>query len=96
VLEVEFAHRAEVLGVLRVRQRVAALDVIDADLVESLGQQQLVLQREVHALALAAVAERGVVDADAAHGVSRERKNPEAVLRGRVRQYLRPTPFTRW
>ena len=57
------------LGVLRVRERVAAFDEIEAELVEPPGDEQLVLQREVDAFALGAVAERGVVDLDLSHNV---------------------------
>ena len=56
------ADGLEVLEVLGVRKRVAALDEIDAELVEPAGEEELVLQGEVHALALAAVAKGGVVD----------------------------------
>ena len=69
VLQGQLAHRLEVLEVLGVRERIAALDEIDAQFVEPAGEQQLVLQGEVDALALAAVAKCGVVDGDAAHGV---------------------------
>ena len=58
----------EILEVLGVGQRIAALDEIDAQVVEPRGDAQLVLEREVDALALAAVAEGGVVDEDARHG----------------------------
>ncbi len=60
----------EVLGVLLVRQRIAPFDEVEAQLVEPLGDQQLVLQRKVDAFALAAVAERRVVDLDATHGAN--------------------------
>src|SRR5262249_44300213 len=63
----------EVLGV---GQRVTALDEIHAEVVEPAGEVQLVLQREVDALALAAVAQRRVVDVDARHGVPLQRKRP--------------------
>ena len=66
VLQLQLAHVAEERLVLRVGQREAAFDVIDAELVELLRDQQLVLQREVEPFALRAVAEGGVVDFDAA------------------------------
>ena len=55
------------LGVLRIRERIAALDEIEAELVEPAGDEQLVLQREVDAFALGAVAERRVVELDLGH-----------------------------
>ena len=87
----ELADRLEVLEVLGVRERVAALDEVDAQLVEPAGDEQLVLEREVDALALAAVAEGGVVDRR--RGSWRhprcERKSPEAIAPG-------PGRFGRW
>ena len=56
VLEVEVADLAEVGGVLGVGERVAPLDVVDPEPVEAGGDRELVLEREVHPLALAAVA----------------------------------------
>src|SRR5205823_4431657 len=84
VLELQLADVAEEGGVLRVGAGEAALDVIDAELVELLGDEKLVLEREVEPLALRAVAEGGVVDFDAACCVShdavpghyRQMKNP--------------------
>ena len=38
------ATSLEVRGVLRVRERVAAFDVVDAQIVEPLGDEQLVLR----------------------------------------------------
>ena len=46
---------------------IAALDVIEAQVVQPLGQFQLVLQRETDPLGLRAVAERRVVNFDASH-----------------------------
>ena len=57
----------EELGVLRIRERVAALDEIEAQLVEPPRDEHLVLQREVDPLALGAVAERRVVKLDLGH-----------------------------
>src|SRR5207249_5171022 len=65
----EIASAREVFGVLRVARGVAAFDEIDADLIQPLRDLQLVLQREADAFTLGAVAEGGVVDLDAAHGV---------------------------
>src|SRR6185312_1323248 len=87
------ANRLKVFEILRVRKRVAAFDEVDAEFVQLAGEQQLVLQGKVDAFALAAVAKRGVVKENAAHGVLDERKNPEAVLRGR-RGNSRLTPIT--
>ena len=52
VLERLGGHPLEELGVLLVRERVAAFDEIEAQLVEPPGDEQLVLQREVDAFAL--------------------------------------------
>ena len=61
-----FAHGLEERRVARVRARPAALDVVDAEGVEPLGDAQLVLEREGDVLALAPVAERRVVELDRA------------------------------
>src|SRR5262249_59710909 len=68
VAEAQVPDLTEVLVVLGVGQRVAALDEVDAEVVEPLGDEELVLEREVDALALAAVPQGGVVDEDARHG----------------------------
>ena len=56
-------------GVERVRARIAALHVIDAEPVEERGDRLLVLEREIDAGRLRAVAQGGVeeIDAFAAH-----------------------------
>ncbi len=63
----QLADFLEILEVLGVGQRIAALDEVHAQLVEPARDVQLVLQGEVDALALAAVAQGGVVDVDARH-----------------------------
>ena len=67
VLQRQFADPLEVLRILFIRGRVAALDIVDAEAVEPLGDGQLVLQREADAFGLRAVAEGRVVDLDAGH-----------------------------
>ncbi len=62
-------HAGEELGVLRVGARPAALDQIDAERVEPLGDRDLVGAGEGEALPLGAVAEGGVVDLDARHRI---------------------------
>ena len=59
----------EQLGVGRVGAGIAALDIVDAELVEHAGDRQLVVQREIDAVGLRAVAQRGVeqIEAFAAH-----------------------------
>ena len=52
----------------RVRARIAALDIVDAERVELLRDQPFVLDREVDAMGLRAVAERRVVERDAFAG----------------------------
>ena len=64
----QFLQLLKILEVFRVGEGVAALDEIDPQLVQAGGDVQLVQQREVDALALAAVAEGRVIDEDAAHG----------------------------
>ncbi len=68
VLPVGVGSSLKELLVLRVRQRIAAFDVVKAEVVEHLRDEQLVLQRKVDAFALAAVSECGVVNLDASHG----------------------------
>ena len=58
----------EQLGVGRVRARIAALDIVDAELVEQLRDRELVVQREVDAVDLRAVAQRGVEQIEAFAG----------------------------
>jgi len=70
VPEVQPPHPLEILRVLRVREWVAALDEVDARLVEPAGDRQLVFQGKVDPFPLAAVAKRGVVDFDRTHGAS--------------------------
>jgi hypothetical protein len=67
VLQLELPHVAEERGVLRVAQREPALDVVHAQLVQLLRDQQLVLERQVEPLALGPVPQGRVVDLDAAH-----------------------------
>ena len=57
-------------GVGRVGAGIAALDIVDAEFVEHLRDDLLVMQREVDAVGLRAVAQRGVeeIKAFAAHG----------------------------
>jgi len=63
-------HTLKELGVFVIRQGIAPFDVIEAQAVELLGDQQFVLQREADAFALAAVAEGRVVDLNPTHKVS--------------------------
>ena len=64
-------QQVEELRLLGVRGREAGLDHVDAEPVEHVGDAQLLLGRERHALALHAVAERRVVDDhDAGAGAS--------------------------
>ncbi len=64
----------EILEVLGVGERIAALDEVDAHVVEPAGDEQLVLQREVDALPLAAIAKRRVINTDAGHDVPAKKK----------------------
>jgi hypothetical protein len=67
VLQIELGGSApEELGVLGVGPRPAALDVAHTQAVELPGNGELVRDREVQALLLRAVAQRGVVDVERA------------------------------
>ena len=69
VLEVKRPRLSEELPLLLVRQREAALDVVEAKLIELDRDGQLILSRERDPGSLAPVPERGVVDFDASrHG----------------------------
>jgi hypothetical protein len=63
-LEHRVLHALEEAEVLGIGPGPAPLDVVHAELVEAVRDAHLVLHREGHALALGAVAERGVVDLD--------------------------------
>ena len=67
--EFERPRLGEQLGVGGIGAGIAGLDIVEPEPVELLGDQGLVLEREVDALGLRAVAERGVVkiEAFAAH-----------------------------
>ena len=68
---VQVAHRAEIGGVLGVGKRIAPFDIVESRFVEPRRDEQLVLKREIDSLALAAVAQRGVVNEDSRHGSDR-------------------------
>src|SRR5437660_1188780 len=70
VFERQLADLLKMLEVLGIGERVAALDVVEGKLIKAARDEQLVLQREVDALALTAVAQGGVVDLDACHAVT--------------------------
>ncbi len=78
----------EVLEVFRVGQRIAALDEVHAEFIEAARDVQLVLQGEVDTLALAAVAQGGVVDVDARHDGSCNKKALKRSLQGRDNRNL--------
>ena len=76
VPQVQFGARAaEELGVLGHRARPAALDEADAELVEQPGDRELVDHRVADALALGAVAQRGVEDLERHQESFLERRN---------------------
>ena len=58
----------EQLGIERIGARIAAFDIVDAEVVEHPRQRQLVVQREVDAVRLRAVAQRGVEEIQAFAG----------------------------
>ena len=59
-LQLQLPGALEKLLVLGIRARPAAFDVVDAQLVQLLGNEQLVVHGERDGLALRAVPERGV------------------------------------
>ena len=72
---VELAVGGEQFGVGRIGAGIAALDIVDAELVEHAGDRQLVGEREIDAVGLRAVAQRGVeqIKAFARHGAPHQR-----------------------
>src|SRR5262249_28732975 len=64
VLQRDVLHAAEEAEILGIRAGPAALDVVDAEGVETARQAHLVLHGEGHALALSAVTQRRVVNPD--------------------------------
>ena len=54
------AIRAEEFGVGRIGARIAAFDVVDAQVVQHRSDRKLVGEREVDTIGLRAVAQRGV------------------------------------
>src|SRR5690606_36661101 len=93
VLELQLAGLVEEGDVAGIRSRKAALDVVDAECIEPLRDQQLVGHGEADPLPLRSVAEGGVVnlhcsgvhDRDSRLGGSwfRKTKNPGRITRGR-------------
>src|SRR5205807_8100973 len=63
----QLARLAKVLEVLGIGKRITALDIVHAQLVKPARDEQLILERKVDALALAAVAQRCIVNANACH-----------------------------
>ena len=62
MLQLQLLDRGEVVVILGVGAGPAALREVHAQLVQGLGDLQLVGEAEVHALPLVAVAQGGVVD----------------------------------
>ena len=67
MLQVEVSRSREVFGVLRIRKWITPFDEVKAQLIQPLRDEQFVLEREVHPLALAAVAKGRIVDLNASH-----------------------------
>src|SRR5262249_45312007 len=67
LLQRELRRRTEEGSVARIRSRPAALDVVDAEGVDLLGDRELCIDGQRDLLALAAVAQSRVVELDAAH-----------------------------
>ena len=66
--EAEPLWRGEQLGVGGIGAGISRLDIVDAEHVELLRDQRLVLEREVDALGLGAVSQRRVVEIEAFAG----------------------------
>src|SRR6185437_6183441 len=62
---VELGTLGEEFGVGRIGAGIAALDIVDAEIVEQMRDQLLVMQREIDAVGLRAVAQRGVEEIEA-------------------------------
>ena len=79
--EAERLRLGEELRVGRIGAGIARLDIVDAEHVELLGDQPLVLEREIDALGLRAVAERGVVEIEpfAGHAICLELESPSSL-----------------
>src|SRR5262249_37065423 len=65
--QAQLARGTEELLVARIRAGPAALDVVDAELVQALRDAELVVEREADVLRLRAVAQRRVVELDLPH-----------------------------
>ena len=55
----------EEFGVGRIGAGIAALDIVDAEFIQHLCDNLLVMQREIDAVGLRAVAQRGVEEVEA-------------------------------
>ena len=64
----QLARLGEQLRVGRVGAGIAALDIVDAEVVEHARDGQLVVEREIDAVGLRAVAQRGVEEVEAFAG----------------------------
>ena len=62
-----FGNSLEEFGIFGVAERIAALNEVETQLVQSSSDQDFVFQRKVDAFPLGTVAQRGVVDLDV-HG----------------------------
>src|SRR5262249_49905959 len=73
LFQVQAFHRLEEGFIARIRSRPAALDVTDAEVIQTLRDAYLVLYREGDILRLRPITQRGVIDLDvlaAAHAVA--------------------------
>ena len=67
MLQRQLCHSLKKFFVLRIRKRIATLNIVKTQLVQPLSNHQLVLQREVHAFTLRTIAERCVVELNSSH-----------------------------
>ena len=70
VTERKLAHGTKIGGIFGIGKRIAPFDILNAQLIETGGDHELVLQGEVDPLALAAVTQGCVVNGDSRHVLS--------------------------
>ena len=80
MLQVQLLRLLKESDVARIGAREPALDVIDAEVIEFLRNQQFVRDGKADAFTLRAIAQRGVVDLDGGAHASRRRLGSESTL----------------
>src|SRR5439155_6821802 len=90
----QLADLLKIFEILRVGERIADFDEIHSQLVQPASDEQLVLQRKIDALSLAAVAKRRVVDLNASHTWSCNKKALKLIAPG-LRSQIETLPEPR-